>query len=1007
MHGRDPETLLREVTWLRHLARRLVADDASADDLAGDTLAAFCTAPAPPRNRRGWLATVLRHRAARQHRRELLRQRAEQAAARDERLPALDDTLAKAQLHRAVVDAVLGLDEPYRSAVLLRHLDELPLHEVAARLQVPSETARTRIKRGLEQLRRRLDQRYGDRAAWAALLLPWRPSPTPLPLLGLLMTTKLTLTAVAVAAAAVVYLLLPREAQPMPPPSPVAAAPQPATVAAEPQPAPQRQLAAAPAAPPAAAEATAPMIVVRGRTVDEATSLPLAGVTVGWFGGEGAPPTTTTSDRDGRFALRTAPLPPMQRGVLLLREREHALCTKDLGSPVDARTPDEFDVGDVTMPPGTALEGSVVDSSGAPAPGAELFAMLFSYYTSAGRLVSLEEALPVGRSDEAGGFRLDDRLLPNQPAPLLLAASALGVGYCDLDELHRERSSARADIRLLPATTLRVRIVDEHGAAVAGALIVAEPRFVPLGMPGTYPLHVERVAGLAEYFTAHSGDDGAAALQPLAILAGRPTPYTLRVEAAGRDPSVVTVQLPQQDSIDIVCALSRPLLLQGHVRDGAGRPIAAARVRAHWGDDVAAQSGDDGALSLSLRRGTGPLSVEIEADGWSPQRRELQPETAAETAALDFVLQPAATLQGRVIDQRGEPVVGAMIWLAGGDDDGTPSAADGSFRMPMLPGAVHLLQVSPPEPQSSWRGRVEHVLAPGQDSVTLVLTRLPRDRSQLEVEIVDAAGKPLEAARVMLVRDEDSLGLWHPATAVIGHVTAGGLAPGEWSLRIDPTRGCELLSHFTVPPGGEAVQLQLVQPTGASAHGEVVPDAGAGELPAHVDLHFGEGDQRARFVAAAGQELLADGRMLRLDPRRGLGFAVVDVDPSRPLSITADGGELRGAVTANLTPGGDAMLRLPLRAAAKLRLCSQQPFAGDRLLLQLRRPGGPWGEPMRCEGLHGRTVLIDLPITAGDLEWRVRLPSAGADNRSAAHWQSGACTPAPGGIAIADVVEPH
>ncbi|MEO6596578.1 MAG: sigma-70 family RNA polymerase sigma factor [Planctomycetota bacterium] len=144
---------------------------------------------------RAWLATVLRHRAQRHGQREAMRQRHEGAVASRDAEPPVHEILATAQLHRAVVDAVLALHEPGRSAVVLRYLDELPLHQVAQRLGVPIETARTRIKRGLDQLRTRLDERWGGRAAWAALLIPNAHPSLTLTSLTLLMGTKSTLTA--------------------------------------------------------------------------------------------------------------------------------------------------------------------------------------------------------------------------------------------------------------------------------------------------------------------------------------------------------------------------------------------------------------------------------------------------------------------------------------------------------------------------------------------------------------------------------------------------------------------------------------------------------------------------------------------------------------------------------------------------------------------------------------------------------------------------------------------
>src|SRR5690606_32171457 len=109
----------------------------------------------------------------RSSRRDAGRRRAERHAAQEETAadatgPA-DRILARVEMQQHVASAVLALDEPYRTAVLLRYWEELPPRSIAARLGLPTETVRTRLKRGLSQLRARLDERYGARAPW---LLP-------------------------------------------------------------------------------------------------------------------------------------------------------------------------------------------------------------------------------------------------------------------------------------------------------------------------------------------------------------------------------------------------------------------------------------------------------------------------------------------------------------------------------------------------------------------------------------------------------------------------------------------------------------------------------------------------------------------------------------------------------------------------------------------------------------------------------------------------------------------
>ena len=53
----------------------------------------------------------------------------------------------------------------------------MPPRSVAAQLDLPVETVRTRTRRACELLRTKLDRRYGDRSTWAGLALELLPRP--------------------------------------------------------------------------------------------------------------------------------------------------------------------------------------------------------------------------------------------------------------------------------------------------------------------------------------------------------------------------------------------------------------------------------------------------------------------------------------------------------------------------------------------------------------------------------------------------------------------------------------------------------------------------------------------------------------------------------------------------------------------------------------------------------------------------------------------------------------
>lgn len=172
--------LLADVQWLRTLARRLARDPDTADDLVQETCAIALQQKAPPRHWRSWLVGVLRtlvrsqRRAAavEQRRFALLRGRGDDEAA----AAGGDDSstlVQRLEVQNLLATAVLQLEEPYRATVLLRYFEGEPPRRIAARHGVPVATVHSRLQRGVQQLRERLDRDAGGRARWLSLAVPF------------------------------------------------------------------------------------------------------------------------------------------------------------------------------------------------------------------------------------------------------------------------------------------------------------------------------------------------------------------------------------------------------------------------------------------------------------------------------------------------------------------------------------------------------------------------------------------------------------------------------------------------------------------------------------------------------------------------------------------------------------------------------------------------------------------------------------------------------------------
>lgn len=170
------ESLLEHESFVRAVARGLLRDDHAADDVTQDVILEtlqneHASRPIGVGGLRNWLATVTRN-AARDARRQTVRREAREArAARAESQESVAVAFERLSLQREVVSAILALDEPYRSVVLMRYYHDLEPSEIAARLGAKPATVRTQLVRAHELLRTKLDA-HRERRVWALLLVP-------------------------------------------------------------------------------------------------------------------------------------------------------------------------------------------------------------------------------------------------------------------------------------------------------------------------------------------------------------------------------------------------------------------------------------------------------------------------------------------------------------------------------------------------------------------------------------------------------------------------------------------------------------------------------------------------------------------------------------------------------------------------------------------------------------------------------------------------------------------
>ncbi len=169
----DLDAILRNSTWVRSLAHALVHDPELAEDAAQDALlAALRRRPDASSSLRHWFQTVILRGTRRFGLREGQRRSVEQSVSGNHSTTSTLDLVSRLDAHRMVVHAVESLDEPYRTAVLLRYFEGHTPTRIARDLQVPVATVKTRLSRALDKLRSQLDRTHrGERSAWMVALL--------------------------------------------------------------------------------------------------------------------------------------------------------------------------------------------------------------------------------------------------------------------------------------------------------------------------------------------------------------------------------------------------------------------------------------------------------------------------------------------------------------------------------------------------------------------------------------------------------------------------------------------------------------------------------------------------------------------------------------------------------------------------------------------------------------------------------------------------------------------
>ncbi len=831
------EQLAAEAVWLRRLARSLVADQAAADDLVQDTYIAAAVRP-PPEDRplRPWLVRVLTNLARMRGRSARRRLQRELRAMEDVSEPARPDQIVEhLETQRVLAGLVLELGDIYRDVVLLHYFEGLSSVEIGRRLGISDGTVRWRLKHALDELRAHLGGR--DQRAWIA------------PMAGFAGRGALGMKKVLVVAALVALLLLSafvawRATRPTDTIEPVEVA------------------RTAPAVSPGAAD------VPRWVIQPEVAGRRIAGHVL--RAGQPARGAVVTLHAAAQSDLVIAKIVVAADGAFDFGERpaadyhvvasagaETSAAIVDVSTRDPRRTSDRLvlTIGDCAW----RVVGTVTDGAATPIAHANV------------RLRGL-----VGvETDAQGRF-----VLCRPPSSQAVTVIAAADGYGTLVATTSMRGTERRDFVMVPEGVLLGRVVDEAGAAVAGAQVMLA--------------QVDRARAPLAPSSTQSGNDGRFQIAGLA-----PGRITIVARAECGSSTDVETTIEAGTSKELLVKLHPTARVRGRVLAG-GDPVDGAEVSASGANATTAWTQPDGSFVLDE---VSPGIVTWRVRGYTVE----SPASSRVAGEAHVVLEVSrdASLFG-VVTREGRPVADAVVgWEQGRQSLETVTDAEGRYELVGVPvGRVDVQAES--LPLGAYANRADVEIASGS-----------RQHLDLELDtyasvsglVVDERAAPVAGAYVAMSMDGD-----HGAamTDDAGHfvITAlsGGLSyhvavypTGEGAKPYPPARG-ESLPRIEVANGQSVVTgiVLAVRTERGSIRGRVVDDTGAPISDARVKVADPRERASAIVTAAPGTVTDAAGR-----------FALdgIVVGEAYLLATSADGGE---AVVGPLVTGAkDVVVTVP------------------------------------------------------------------------------------------------
>jgi protocatechuate 3,4-dioxygenase beta subunit/5-hydroxyisourate hydrolase-like protein (transthyretin family) len=668
------------------------------------------------------------------------------------------------------------------------------------------------------------------------------------------------------------------------------------------------------------------------------------------------------TDAEGRFRV-TLDKPGVS---VALRITPEGLPSARFAGPFDSS--EENDLSDIQVPGVEKVSGQVVEETGKPVPGAKvLVASTGPIFDGDARFVAET------RTGADGSFAALDA--PEGARVFIVRAP----GFVPVNRVQLDSKTVEK-ISLQRGGTIAGTIVDAEGKPAAGLVVTAED-----------------VAALSD-------------AQGKFRLAGVPA-GSHRVQALGKEDFAARkdgVRVRKGEETTAALALKRGLAISGTViEEATRRPVPGARISAYpstgFGNfgrrraERVVRADSRGRFRLP---GLAPSRYAVEAvrDGYLTA--SIAGVNAGAAAASNLALRKAATISGRVTDEKGQPIAGARVRIAremglrrmlrgamsnpaslmGGQ--GVVTASDGAFR---LRGLEPEKNISLEATKTGYATARKPGLSIKAGDAVRDVALIVRKGIEARGKVVDAQAQPVAGVEIRAVhREEGAMGGARmqmrlmgmnadrpdAVTGADGAFLLKGLEEGQYSLTV--TRdgyARKTVPSLEVKAAAENVWPPVTLAAGAPIAGTVRDSAGgpvSGTQLFAIDIANGTRPQNATSDA--------DGRF-RLDgftAERPIlvnisapGFATQQKNVTPPVSdlaiVMKNAGSVRGRVE-------DADTKKPVTDFTVARSGGRGMGGGIQIAI-----GGRAGNEQTFQSDDGTFELADVP--AG--KWTIRGSAAG------------------------------